>query len=64
MNHIKMKRKYIVPETLVVSVNCESMLLEGSKFDSGSDGNQLVKENEISYPEAPSYNVWDDDWRE
>lgn len=30
---------------------------------SGGNGG-WVKENEISYPEAPSYNVWDDDWRE
>ncbi len=57
-----MKNKYITPETLVLEVNCESVLLEGSKFDDGSDGTQLVKED--YNVTLPSHSVWDDDWSE
>ncbi|MBR3513463.1 MAG: hypothetical protein IKO12_03480 [Bacteroidaceae bacterium] len=62
-----MKKIYVIPTIQVCQLNLQhAMLLTGSleadpdpdKTTVGGNGG-WVKENE-----APSYNVWDDDWRD
>lgn len=59
-----MKKTYIVPEFCIVEVKCEGVLLEGSKYDEGSDGTQLVKEDYMDASSRSSHSIWDDDWSE
>ena len=60
-----MKKIYVIPTIQVCQLNLQhAMLLTGSletdpnTTTEGSNGG-WVKENEV-----PSYNVWDDDWRD
>lgn len=59
-----MKKSYIAPALLVQVVQMEGLValsLQDGKAD-GSDA--LVKENVGGniWDDAPSYNVWDDEW--
>lgn len=60
-----MKKLYKTPEVLIVELNggniCQTLVVGSGGSDATTgDGTDLVKED-VS---MPSYNVWDDDWRE
>ena len=61
-----MKKIYQKPELMVLLLEGQDAVLQLVTSDKSisEENGGWVKENEISYPEAPSYNVWDDDWRD
>ncbi len=58
-----MKKKYIVPVIEAYEVRLTSQLLTDSDNGVTVDPNQEVNTNFVKEDASPSYNVWDDDWR-
>lgn len=58
-----MKKKYIVPVIEAYEVRLTSQLLTDSYNGVTVDPSQEVNTNFVKEDASPSYNVWDDDWR-
>ncbi len=57
-----MKKTYIIPALLVVTVATEGRLLDGSLQISNNSGETDAFVKEQSTAGASHYSVWDDDW--
>ena len=56
-----MKKKYIIPEIILVKLRCEKMVSTSIVYDEEqTTSTQYVKEDQSS--SNPGYNVWNDDW--
>lgn len=61
-----MKKIYQKPELMILLLEGRDAVLQLATSDNiiSEENGGWVKENPINSSEAPSYNVWDDDWRE
>lgn len=59
-----MKKLYIAPALYVQQVQLENIVALSLQSDKADNSDVLVKENVGGniWDDAPSYNVWDDEW--